>query len=269
MPVPRHIIRLFPSILICAGLLITGSRISAYAQQPATNDSDACQSDEKIYQKADAEAAIKELRAATEKNMDDICAWHYLGLLLSRPGDMSGASKAHEKAAMLGQLLLANQVRKLQYPIDYSPLVMYKLQLTQAAKSAEAYIATSKNLTKLKAAQWQERVEYLWDSVEIANPQNSRVFSGKDVETKARIISKPEPQYTEEARAHNVGGTVMLRAIFAADGRVRLITPMVTLPHGLTERAIAVARQIKFTPATKDGHPVSMFIQLEYNFSLH
>jgi len=41
------------------------------------------------------------------------------------------------------------------------------------------------------------------------------------------------------------------------------------LPYGLTERAIAAARQIKFTPATKDGRPVSMYIQLEYNFNLY
>jgi hypothetical protein len=38
------------------------------------------------------------------------------------------------------------------------------------------------------------------------------------------------------------------------------------LPYGLTEQAIASARKIKFTPAMKDGKPVSMWMQLEYNF---
>jgi len=42
-----------------------------------------------------------------------------------------------------------------------------------------------------------------------------------------------------------------------------------TLPFGLTERAIAAARQIKFVPATKGGRPVSVFMQLEYNFNLY
>jgi hypothetical protein len=37
----------------------------------------------------------------------------------------------------------------------------------------------------------------------------------------------------------------------------------------LTERAIAAARQIKFSPATKDGHAVSMYIELQYNFNLY
>jgi hypothetical protein len=37
---------------------------------------------------------------------------------------------------------------------------------------------------------------------------------------------------------------------------------------GLTEQAIKAARRIKFIPATKDGQPVSTYIQLEYNFNL-
>jgi hypothetical protein len=38
------------------------------------------------------------------------------------------------------------------------------------------------------------------------------------------------------------------------------------LPDGLTERAIEAAKKIKFVPAMKNGHAVSMWMQLEYNF---
>jgi hypothetical protein len=41
------------------------------------------------------------------------------------------------------------------------------------------------------------------------------------------------------------------------------------LPYGLTEKAIAAARQIRFQPAMKDGRAVSQFIQIEYNFNLY
>jgi hypothetical protein len=41
------------------------------------------------------------------------------------------------------------------------------------------------------------------------------------------------------------------------------------LPYGLTERAIAAAHEIKFIPAVKDGHTVSQWIQIEYNFNLY
>ena len=97
----------------------------------------------------------------------------------------------------------------------------------------------------------------------------SRIFTGKDVTTKAKLISKPEPQYTEEARKNQITGTVVLKVVFASNGSVTNIRTVSGLPHGLTEKAIAAARQIKFTPATKDGHQVSMWMQLEYNFNLY
>jgi len=97
----------------------------------------------------------------------------------------------------------------------------------------------------------------------------NRIFSGKDVTSKARILSKPEPQYTEDARKNQVTGTVVLKAVFSSSGQVTQIRAISGLPNGLTERAIAAARSIKFVPATKDGHPVSMWFQLEYNFNLY
>ena len=97
----------------------------------------------------------------------------------------------------------------------------------------------------------------------------SRIFTGKDVTTKARLISKPEPQYTEDARKNQITGTVVLKVVFASNGTIQNIRTVSGLPYGLTERAIAAARQIKFTPATKDGHQVSMWMQLEYNFNLY
>jgi TonB family protein len=97
----------------------------------------------------------------------------------------------------------------------------------------------------------------------------NRIYSGNDVSSKARILSKPQPSYTEEARQNQVTGTVVLRAVFTSSGEVKNITARSGLPHGLTERAIAAAREIKFVPATKDGRSVSMYIQLEYNFNLY
>jgi TonB family protein len=100
------------------------------------------------------------------------------------------------------------------------------------------------------------------------DPEN-RTFTGSEVDQRARLLSKPEPQYTEEARRNQVSGTVMLRAVFSSSGEVVQIRALNTLPFGLTERAIAAARQIKFTPAMKGGRAVSVHMQLEYNFNLY
>ena len=94
-------------------------------------------------------------------------------------------------------------------------------------------------------------------------------FTGSQVEQRARLLTKPEPQYTDEARKNQITGTVRLRVIFSSTGEVVQIRAVDTLPFGLTERAIAAARQIKFIPALKGGLPVSVFMQLEYNFHLY
>lgn len=94
-------------------------------------------------------------------------------------------------------------------------------------------------------------------------------FTNREVEQRARLLSKPEPHYTEEARRNQISGTVMLRVVFSSTGEVSQINALRTLPFGLTERAIAAARQIKFVPAMKGGRPVSVHMQLEYNFNLY
>jgi TonB family protein len=97
----------------------------------------------------------------------------------------------------------------------------------------------------------------------------TRVFPGKEVTGKTVVVSKPEPSYTEDARRNQVTGTVVLRCVFSSSGAVTNLKAVSGLPFGLTEQAIDAARQIKFIPAIKDGHFVSMYIQLEYNFNLY
>ena len=94
-------------------------------------------------------------------------------------------------------------------------------------------------------------------------------FGGGGSLQRARVLLKPEPQYTEDARKNQITGTVVLKVVFASSGEVVQIRALRTLPFGLTERAIAAARQIRFEPAKRDGRAVSVAMQLEYNFNLY
>jgi TonB family protein len=96
-----------------------------------------------------------------------------------------------------------------------------------------------------------------------------RVYMSPEVSTRPRVIAKPEPQYTEQARRDQVTGTVVLRVVFSSSGQVTNIQAVQKLGGGLTEKAIAAARQIRFLPAMRNGQPVSMYMQLEYNFNLY
>ncbi|MET0622522.1 MAG: energy transducer TonB [Pyrinomonadaceae bacterium] len=97
----------------------------------------------------------------------------------------------------------------------------------------------------------------------------NRPFRQNEVTRKAMITFKPEPGFTEEARKNNVTGVVRLRAILSSSGAVTGITTVKGLPDGLTEKAISAARQIRFTPAEKDGRAVSQYVVLEYNFNIY
>ena len=97
----------------------------------------------------------------------------------------------------------------------------------------------------------------------------NRVYNPPEVTERARVLSKPEPQYTEEARRADITGTVILRVVFSKTGEVTNIRALQPLGAGLTEKAIAAARQIRFVPARRNGQAVSMYMQLEYNFNLY
>ena len=87
--------------------------------------------------------------------------------------------------------------------------------------------------------------------------------------TKLRILSKPRPGYTDLARERNTQGEVILRVTFLASGEIGSIEPVKTLPNGLTEKAIAAARQIEFEPPVVDGRAVSITKQIEYTFAIY
>lgn len=87
--------------------------------------------------------------------------------------------------------------------------------------------------------------------------------------TALKILSKPRVSYTDEARKNQVQGTVTLRITFLANGTIGTISTVSGLPDGLTEKAKEAAKMIKFTPATKDGKPVTVTKQIQYSFTLY
>ena len=62
---------------------------------------------------------------------------------------------------------------------------------------------------------------------------------------------------------------MLLRVLLAETGEVTRIRVVQGLPFGLTERAIAAARQLKFEPAELEGKKVAYPVALVYNFRPH
>jgi Flp pilus assembly protein TadD len=141
-------------------------------------------------------------------------------------------------------------------------------RMREAADRIEAFAQSQPN--NPAAEEWRDFAETLRVYGQTSKEgQRPLVFRQAQVMKKALITFKPEPGFTEEARKHNVTGVVRLRAVLAADGRVRHLIVIKGLPYGLTEKASAAAVRIRFTPATINGQPVSQFIVLEYNFNVY
>lgn len=82
-------------------------------------------------------------------------------------------------------------------------------------------------------------------------------------------IYDPDPEYSEEARKAKYQGTCVLYVVVGPDGKPRDIRVQRTLGLGLDEKAIEAVKTWRFEPATKDGKPVSVAINIEVDFRLY
>jgi TonB family protein len=82
------------------------------------------------------------------------------------------------------------------------------------------------------------------------------------------ILSKVDPEYSEEARKAKFSGTVLLRIVVDAAGRVSEAKVIRGIGLGLDEKAIEAVNKWKFKPGVKNGAPVPVVASIEVNFRL-
>jgi outer membrane biosynthesis protein TonB len=197
-----------------------------------------------------------------------------LGLALEALSKLSDARKAHEKAAKAGEALLTRKLSASEGPRYAESLTSIGPDLQFASASASRFLQLSAGASNSKQREWTERADLLTDFAELVSgtdPEKrvGKIVSSKEVTTKVHILSKPEPQYTEDARRNQITGMVILRALFGRDGKIHAVVPVKSLPNGLTGQCIKVAHQIRFVPAMKGDQPVSVMLQIEYYFNLY
>ncbi|HYW73987.1 MAG TPA: hypothetical protein VE961_23395 [Pyrinomonadaceae bacterium] len=104
--------------------------------------------------------------------------------------------------------------------------------------------------------------------------QSGGVSSGKG--SHPVIKNKPDPDWPKSVKKRS-SLAIVLRAVFRSDGTITNLHYIETRPaksddysadevKDLIKRALDAASRIEFVPATKDGKPVSMWMELEYNF---
>jgi TonB family protein len=82
------------------------------------------------------------------------------------------------------------------------------------------------------------------------------------------LLSKVEPEYSEEARKAKWQGVVVLSLIVDDQGRPQGLKVVRSLGLGLDQKAIEAVEKWRFKPGMKDGKAVPVFATVEVNFRL-
>ena len=81
------------------------------------------------------------------------------------------------------------------------------------------------------------------------------------------ILERPTPELPDKYGTLDVSGTVKLKVEFVSDGTIGEIQTVSDPHYKLTEKAIAAAKRIKFTPEIKNGVPITSEKIIEYEYS--
>jgi TonB family protein len=95
------------------------------------------------------------------------------------------------------------------------------------------------------------------------------VFRVRGGVTPPKATFMPSPEFTEKARRAQYEGTCLLTLIVDPEGNPRDIRVVQSLSMGLDEKAVEAVQRWKFRPATKDGKPVAVLIDVQVQFRLY
>jgi TonB family protein len=84
-----------------------------------------------------------------------------------------------------------------------------------------------------------------------------------------QIIYGPDPKYTSQASAAKYSGVSVVALIVDAQGRPQNVRILRHLKMGLDEQTLAAIAQYKFKPATLEGKPVPVEINIEVKFKIY
>lgn len=241
-----------------------------------------------IGQWSDAAAAFAQ---ATALKLDHAESYYELGWDYSRLGKNEDALMAHQRLANLkpkdarAWFAVGWDCYNLQRYEE--AIAAYQKALAITADFAGAYYEMGRSFLALgKREEANEQIKKLEEQKDglagllrrevgraekAAAPvieEKRQTIATASANLRPQITYKEHTRYTEAARQHHVQGTVLLSAVFTADGRIADIRILRGLPMGLSEEAVKAVEKIRFTPASKDSNPVSVRMSLEFSFNI-
>jgi protein TonB len=83
-----------------------------------------------------------------------------------------------------------------------------------------------------------------------------------------QLITKVDPEFSEEARKAKVQGNVLVSILVNTNGLPSNVKVIRGIGMGLDEKAVEAVKQWKFKPAMENGKPVLVEVDVEVNFQI-
>lgn len=115
----------------------------------------------------------------------------------------------------------------------------------------------------------------LTDKEKVEKKEDPKIASASDpivsgATSPVDLTPNVRPEYTAEARANGITGTMTLEVIVADTGEVlRVRSVGRKLGHGLEESAIAIYRKKRFSPSILNGQPITVKVLVPVRFTLN
>ena len=169
-----------------------------------------------------------------------------------------GLRDGYFEAMVYRSLLIREQARWVSDSASQAKLIAEADALRERAKS----LVMAKRSPAAPAAA----------AAEVPEPQVSQLPGGPfrvggDVKAPV-LLTRVEPIYPEEARAHRIAGIVIVEVVIDKSGRVVDAKELKGLPYGAGEAALDAVRQWTFRPGTLDGQPVDVIFNLTVSMRL-
>jgi len=101
-----------------------------------------------------------------------------------------------------------------------------------------------------------------------ADQDNSKSSSHKSVVVGPRLVQSTEPHYTDRARKAKIQGEVLVALTVDTDGVPRDLHVVRSLEPSLDEVAMKSVAKYRFAPATRDGQPIAVTVNVSVNFHI-
>lgn len=134
-------------------------------------------------------------------------------------------------------------------------IVTFTTKNNSTKANPQKWISSQKNID-LKNLSQENNIETYQDTPAIDS----------EITSPAVLLTKIQANRTEAARKADYAGVAKVEIIIASDGSVQSTKLQNSLPYGLDEVALKLARDLKFKPAMVKNKPVASAILLKVRF---